>query len=166
MNPSQPENLLSHKPHIITSQNKGRRLQPLHLFTDARILPTPYPLSDFSPKEHLQVERFIFCEIFHLSSARGSRLPGCGQFQEGSLSFLHRQGHTAPKWLLQRSKKPEMAMTGMLFRLSGACLPAKKPISVNPALEPSKWSSHWRPQPLTIPGRAFVMSKRTVIPYF
>lgn len=100
MNPSQPENLLSHKPHIITSQNKGRRLQTLHLFTDARILPTPYPLSDFSPKEHLQVERFIFCEIFHLSSARGSRLPGSGQIQEGSLSFLHRQGHTAPKWLL------------------------------------------------------------------
>jgi len=32
------------------------------------------PLSDFSPKEYLQVERFILCEIFNLSSATGARL--------------------------------------------------------------------------------------------
>lgn len=95
------------------------------ILTGTRILPSPYPLSDFSPKEHLQVERFIFCEIFHLSSVRGSKLPGCaGQFQEGSLSFPHRQGHTAPKWLLWRSRKPEMAVAGMLFSSTLACLPA------------------------------------------
>lgn len=86
---------------------------------------TPYPLSDFSPKKHLQVERFIFCEIFHLSSARGSRLPGyAGQFREGSLSFPHRQGHTAPKWLQWRSRKPEVAAAGMLLTFTLACLPA------------------------------------------
>ncbi|KAF6321307.1 hypothetical protein mRhiFer1_008436 [Rhinolophus ferrumequinum] len=58
----------------------------------------------------------------------GSRLPGCaGQFREGSLSFPHRQGHTAPKWLLWRSRKPEMAVTGMLCTPTLACLPATTP---------------------------------------
>lgn len=70
-------------------RTKVRGSHPLLSFTGARILPTPYPMSDFSPKEHLQVERFILCEIFYLSPAAGSRLWGCaGQFWEGSLSFL------------------------------------------------------------------------------
>jgi hypothetical protein len=91
-----------------------------HFLHWVRVLPTPYPLSYFSPKEHLQDERFIFCEIFRLSSAEDCR-PGCaGQFQEGSLSCLpHRQGHTAPKWLQQKSRKAEMATAGTLSRPTG-----------------------------------------------
>lgn len=45
-----------------------RQEAPLSFYSPGRTLPIPYPLSDFSPNEHLQDERFIFCEIFHLSS--------------------------------------------------------------------------------------------------
>jgi hypothetical protein len=67
MNPSQAEKSPLAQLGTNKSQNKGRK-RPFSFYSPGRTLPTPYPLSDFSPKEHLQDERFIFCEIFHLSS--------------------------------------------------------------------------------------------------
>lgn len=97
----------------------------------------------------------------------GLRAPRrAGQFREGSESFPHRQGHTAPKWLLWRSRKPDMAVAGMLFKVTLACLPDYTSISVSLAPDPSQPLSHGRAQRLTTPGKLSVVAKGPAISFF
>lgn len=166
MNPSQPENLLSHKPHAITSQNKTRRLRPVTFIHWCKDSEHPYPPPDCSAKEHLQVERFTFCEIFHLSSARGSGLPGCaGQFQEGSAlsASLIGKATLLPSGFCREA--------GSQNRLPVGCSSASRPASLLEPVCAEPWNLSRGPHPgdsafYNSWKGPFVVTKGAVVPYF